>query len=314
MLTTSSGNQKAAQLSQIIALRLLEMRPKKPDLKLYTKLSWKPNQPFYTKFFDFQFDISGAIVYLNQKSPREYLWANASHSLSKFLYQTFTYDDFHTFNSVYNQRCQSYVCSDFGKPSMNSTYNIRADWETVLLAIFEKNYPDRSEYLLELGLDPILSDTFGAPRQIYVTYAFSNTTPQIDINLQWFEKPATRLAEAMWLKFTPIVSKPTLWEMDVMGSPVSPYEVVVNGSRHLHAIWTGVSYREANNSVVFSIESKDANLVAPGDTDHLLFFDGANQPKVEGGMHFNIYNNLWGTAFNQWYDDDARFRFTLHFT
>ena len=28
-------------------------------------------------------------------------------------------------------------------------------------------------------------------------------------------------------------------------------------------------------------------------------------------MHFNLVNNLWGTNFVMWYEDDARFRFSL---
>ncbi|WP_281275922.1 hypothetical protein [Dictyobacter alpinus] len=31
------------------------------------------------------------------------------------------------------------------------------------------------------------------------------------------------------------------------------------------------------------------------------------------GMSFNRYNNTWGTNFTMWYEDDARFRFTLRF-
>jgi hypothetical protein len=27
-------------------------------------------------------------------------------------------------------------------------------------------------------------------------------------------------------------------------------------------------------------------------------------------MHFNLYNNVWGTNFPMWYEDDARFRFS----
>jgi len=281
---------------------------------LYSTLGWSPNQTISTKFFDVKLDTTGSLVYLKQTSPKVYAWAAVDHPLAKFIYQTFVYEDFHIFNSVYNNRCYGYVCGDFAKVRMNDTYSIHADWDPTVLNIFEKNYPDRVELLVELYLEKILSNTFGAPRQIYLTYAFSNTLPQIDITLQWFEKPATRLPEAMWLKFSPIVSNPRLWEMDVMGSPVSPYEVVVNGSRHLHGIWSGVTYNDTANNIVFGIESKDANLVAPGDTEHLLFFDGETQPEVEGGMHFNIFNNLWGTAFNQWYDNDARFRFTLHFS
>ncbi len=31
----------------------------------------------------------------------------------------------------------------------------------------------------------------------------------------------------------------------------------------------------------------------------------------DGGVHVNLYNNLWGTAFPQWYDLDMYYRFTL---
>lgn len=42
----------------------------------------------------------------------------------------------------------------------------------------------------------------------------------------------------------------------------------------------------------------------------MLTFDNS-LPDMSGGMHFNIYNNLWGTAFPQWYSDDAQFRFKV---
>ena len=50
-------------------------------------------------------------------------------------------------------------------------------------------------------------------------------------------------------------------------------------------------------------------LVAPGKPS-LLDFNN-DQPDMNGGMHFNLYNNIWGTNFPMWYDEDARFRFRL---
>jgi hypothetical protein len=61
------------------------------------------------------------------------------------------------------------------------------------------------------------------------------------------------------------------------------------------------------------IETLDAFLVSPADDiTYLLDFAGFEQPNVEG-MHFNLYNNVWGTAFPQWYSDDALFRFQINF-
>jgi len=37
------------------------------------------------------------------------------------------------------------------------------------------------------------------------------------------------------------------------------------------------------------------------------------QSDLLGGIHFNLYNNVWGTNFPMWYEKDARFRFLLRF-
>ncbi len=50
-------------------------------------------------------------------------------------------------------------------------------------------------------------------------------------------------------------------------------------------------------------------LVAPGAPSLLNFKH--TQPALEQGFHFNLYNNVWGTNFPMWYDEDARFRFVV---
>ena len=32
---------------------------------------------------------------------------------------------------------------------------------------------------------------------------------------------------------------------------------------------------------------------------------------LAGGWHVCLYDNLWGTNFPMWYEDDAKFRFSL---
>merc|ERR1712150_116198 len=124
-------------------------------------------------------------------------------------------------------------------------------------------------------------------------------------------KTATRLAEALWLSFMPHPgTSPGQWSMDVLGSSVSPMEVLPNGTQHLHAVWDGATWSDAGHS--FGIKTFDSPLVSPSDINHLLRYDGDQQPSdFEGGMHFNLHNNLWGTAFPQWYSDDMMFRFKL---
>ena len=53
----------------------------------------------------------------------------------------------------------------------------------------------------------------------------------------------------------------------------------------------------------------DAALVAPGEPSLLNF--NSDLPRLAKGAHFNLYNNVWGTNFPMWYEDDAQFRFVL---
>jgi hypothetical protein len=65
----------------------------------------------------------------------------------------------------------------------------------------------------------------------------------------------------------------------------------------------------ASQWTIITAETLDAPLVALGERSLLNFTN--MQPQLSGGMHFNLLNNLYGTNFRMWYDEDARFRFLL---
>ena len=93
--------------------------------------------------------------------------------------------------------------------------------------------------------------------------------------------------------------------MDKLGQTILPLDVVRDGNRHLHAVGRGVQYR--NEGIELEIETRDAPLVAPGDRSLLNFNN--RRPRLKRGMHFLLYNNVWGTNFPMWYQDPARFEF-----
>jgi hypothetical protein len=95
--------------------------------------------------------------------------------------------------------------------------------------------------------------------------------------------------------------------MDKMGQSVSPSNVIKDGGHKLHAVADGVSYMDSNSKM--TIRTLDTPLVAPGERN-LLNFDNA-KPAVADGMHFCLFNNVWGTNYTMWFDDDMRFRFKL---
>ena len=34
-------------------------------------------------------------------------------------------------------------------------------------------------------------------------------------------------------------------------------------------------------------------------------------PKVEDGVHFCLFNNVWGTNYTMWFEEDMQYRFVV---
>ena len=134
-----------------------------------------------------------------------------------------------------------------------------------------------------------------------------NDEPVIHLNLYWFEKPATRLPEALWLSFHPIAPHPAGWMLEKSGEQVSPMDVVLSGNRHMHAVSRGFGYKDESGD--FFVETLDAPVVALGIKSPLYFSN--DQPDLSAGIHCNLFNNAWGTNYIMWFGEDMRFRFLL---
>lgn len=128
----------------------------------------------------------------------------------------------------------------------------------------------------------------------------------LKIKFQWFQKTSTRLPEALWFTFkygldystheylSPVPQDGWSWTLHKLGEPVSPLDVVRNGSSHIHGIMEGVSYWN-NHLQWFNIRSDDAAVVVPGELT--AFPTPLTKPDLSKGMNFLLYNNLWYVYF-----------------
>ncbi len=130
------------------------------------------------------------------------------------------------------------------------------------------------------------------------------------MTLSWFDKPACRLPEAFWLTFQPITGESGSWRFEKLGSLIAPDQVVSRGARTLHAVDQRVIYHDGARRL--EITTLDAPLVAPGRRALLDFHNQV--PDMRDGVHFNLYNNMWGTNFPMWFEENATFRFVLRFS
>jgi hypothetical protein len=252
---------------------------------------------------------TGAVQRLrNKRTGHE--WASADHPLGLLSYQTLSLDDYARFFANYVISTEDWAKKDFGKPNMDRFGARSFEWRPALtqLEVTEDARGHRILARLEFhDPDAFASGRASFPQRIYLELTLPKTEPVIHLDLSWFQKPATRMSEALWLTFHPIAPDPRGWTMDKCGEQVSPLDVSVGGSRHLHAVSSGFSYRDNDRS--FAVETIDAPLIALGDKSALNF--SRTPPDLSGGIHCNLFNNAWGTNYIMWFGEDMRFRFFL---
>lgn len=289
--------------------RLADLTPALPDVSAYVPFGGI-SQAFTAGDFTVAFDReTGALARLALDGVE---WAAPANPLGLFSYETYSSADYDRFARRYLIRKRVtgwYAIPDFTKPGIEGTAEHRVFLPRVTWAGRRTREAGESILLL-MDMPAEAYERFGSPRRLALEVSFPLAEPRVTFELQWFDKSASRLPEASWFSFDLADRGPAWrksWRMDKLGEWVSPLDVIRNGNRHLHAVGSGLRAEDATH--VVRLETLDAPLVAPGKP---ALLDHVNrQPDLRDGIHFNLHNNLWGTDFPQWYEDDARFRFVL---
>lgn len=239
-------------------------------------------------------------------------WAGAENQLALLRYQTFSQADYDRFRAQYNinqRTTAAWAIPDFTKPGIAQAGAVSRWWGAQQVEPYHERTHDGERVLVHLTMPAEATERFGCPRLAVLEIVLPDDEPALFLGLQWYEKPASRLPEALWLSFSPRGLGARGWQLWKMGQPIAPDEVVRDGNRRLHAVQR-VEYRDP--AAHLRLETLDAPLVALGQPSPLTFTN--RLPSLRQGVHVNLYNNVWGTNFPMWYDEDARFRFVLRLT
>lgn len=298
-----------SDLKQEARSALDAIRPKRPSLEGTVPVE-APGALFKTAFFELQFGMqSGALVRLiNRRTGR--VWASSHHPLGLFLYEVFSQLDYDRFYRQYigsNQAVARWAVPDFTKPGMEAAGVSHQEWQAEGIRLYRKDTGQEEKFFLSLATSKTASGEYGCPGEVWIEWSFSRQRPAMRVELQWFDKPANRLPEALWFSFSPARCRARDWKLSKLGQEISPLDVVRSGGRHLHAVSPGVRCEDEFSPL--SIDTLDAPLVAPGARSLLDFTN--RQPPLTKGMHFLLYNNIWGTNFPMWFEEEARFRFDI---
>ena len=252
---------------------------------------------------------TGAIRRLfNKTSKRE--WASGDHPLALFSYQTLSQQDYARFFDSYVVSDEDWAKKDFGKPNIERFGAESRVWQSSLADLQVEENEQGHRLLARIQVNYAEGQRSGRtsfPEKMYLELLLRKAEPVIHLHCSWFQKPATRLPEALWLSFHPIAPDPNGWTLEKSGESVSPLDIVRSGNRHMHAVSKGFGYKEEGGA--FFVETLDAPIVTLGSKSPLCFSN--SQPDLTGGIHCNLFNNAWGTNYIMWFGENMRFRFLV---
>ena len=281
------------------------LKPAQPETK---GLKTHPREaPIEGTHFTIGLDArSGAIVKLTDKATHRD-WASAANPLALFTYQTLSQGDYDRFLQSYITLHTDWAPKDFGKPNIRKFGAESHSWSTKLVASYLEETDDAHRLVAQMQVNAPAKNTAAFPRELWMTLRAIKAAPVIRVTLAWFDKEANRLPEALWLTFQPIAPVKEGWTLTKVEQPVSPFDVVAGGNRHMHAISRNLTYRDTRGSL--TIETLDAPVIALGERSPIAF--SKSQPDLTRGIHFSLFNNAWGTNYIQWFGEDMQFRFVL---
>ena len=278
-----------------------KLRENHPDLAdsvvaeaAFTKPNIETNVTESVKIGDYKItvNVNGEICGLIKGDT---VLADENHKWGSVMYQAFCKADYDRYQKEYITEFYDWAIEDLGKIGCEAAIKAQLNKKPILQSMQCVG----NELVCELRFYGMAIGLYGAPKYLTARWTFDND--EIRLDLCWYEKNATRVAEAIWLGFDPFgdisgVRKLSEW--------IDPSDVVVKGNRRLHATDYGVKF---TNDI--TVETIDTALVNIGAPDLLTFH--TDLPHTDEGAFFNLHNNMWGTNFRMWYDEDARFRFVI---
>ncbi|KAK9821791.1 hypothetical protein WJX81_004092 [Elliptochloris bilobata] len=250
-------------------------------------------------------------------------WVGSAKPFGVFTYSTYTEDDYSVIwdNYAYISPDTWWFKQDFGKSNCSSAHPRRADTVPQARQVWlQQVSPGSFRVLVRASMPLELTESAGGPAEVWLDIASLAGDDRLLYDVLWVNKTATRLPEAVWLAFQPSLAAAdaSSWLMQKLGQPVSPLDVIRNGSQAMHAVdddgvavvGTGPHAWER-----LQIRSLDAALVSPGKRTPFPNLDPA-AVDMSQGVSFCLSNNIWGTNYVMWtpygkQSPTMRFRFEI---
>ena len=257
---------------------------------------------------------SGALASL---AIRGVAYGDAGHLLGRLVYQTVNDTDTDAQHLTLDGGLGCCCC--YGWPGMQKSANpassrtpaaLQAAWASQ--AGLSLTAP--ASILAQVAWPPALHMDYGAPAVAWLNYTI-NAEGTVSLEVQLFNKTATRLGEAIYLEFATPPAPGSAWFAEVLGHLVDPLDVVVRGSQRQHGVGESVLYVDAATGAGLAVDTLDAVVMSPwtavNETSTMIVpFDPLVGP-VEGFASV-LFSNIYVTNFPLYSTEDAwKLRYVL---
>ena len=229
----------------------------------------------------------------------EYCYCTEDKFGGQLIYEIFSEEDYEVKFKQYNEgrdgAVEDWALEDFHKYGMEQASASHKQYRPILNGLYQY----KNKIIEHLSFEDEAVKKFGCPREWEIRYDLSDPM-QVDVEVLWKNKRATRVSESIWFGF--MIDKSDCY-VRKLGEWVNCSEVVNKGGR---CLW-GTDYGVKTQTIL--LESDDSSLISCG-LDTLLSFD-CRKACADRGLFVNLYNNIWATNFPLWYDEDAHFRMSL---
>lgn len=193
---------------------------------------------------------------------------------------------------------------DFGRPLLkyvDGKYPTgRFFYQMTSSSVVKKD--DCVKIAVTLACKKILSISLGAPKEFQIIYTLNSKGLTFEVS--WFGKDANRLTEAIFLHMFPCSDR---FRLIKTGSEIDYRDVASMGGRNLHAVERCIL---TTNERDYSFVNRHNPLISIGK-GKILEYDNKIESVEKDGISYVLYNNVWGTNFPLWYEDNASFTFTV---
>jgi hypothetical protein len=223
-------------------------------------------------------------------------------------YQTFSVDDYIAFLKAYcRNKFAIYPNQWFGNPKLENTQAQSASVtaQATQIAVGKQGKNKQIDCRLSFPDDTRI-DKRMLPEQVGTQYIIQKDG-SVEMTVSLINKPAVRLPEAWWVSFRPEEVVSVFAEK--MGEKMDVLDVVEGGNRQMHSIDRYVDIVTTKGAI--RITTLDAPLVVVGERNALNY--STTLPDLSKGIHFCLFNNLWGTNFTMWWEGSISYRFKIEY-